>query len=67
MESTLSISNVPDFDYPIAIDEVERINKLKKYQVLNNNEEPSFARLTELAKLFFNMPVVTITFMDGDT
>ena len=63
----MSISNVPDFDYPIAIDEVERINKLKKYQVLNNNEEPSFARLTELAKLFFNMPVVTITFMDGDT
>lgn len=35
--------------------------------MLNNNEEPSFARLTELAKLFFNMPVVTITFMDEET
>tara|TARA_R110002051_G_scaffold4116_2_gene21631 strand:+ start:8377 stop:10188 length:1812 start_codon:yes stop_codon:yes gene_type:complete len=67
MESILSISNLLENSYPIAIDEVERINKLKKYQVLNNNEEPSFARLTELVKLFFNMPVVTITFMDENT
>ena len=63
----MSTSNLLENSYPIAIDEVERINKLKKYQVLNNNEEPSFARLTQLAKLFFNMPVVTITFMDEDT
>ena len=63
----MSISNLLENSYPIAIDEVERINKLKKYQVLNNNEEPSFARLTELVKLFFNMPVVTITFMDENT
>ena len=63
----MSISNLLENSYPIAIDEVERINKLKKYQVLNNNEEPSFARLTELVKLFFNMPVVTITFMDEET
>ena len=63
----MSISNLPDLGYPIAEDEVERINKLKKYQVLNNKEESSFARLTELARLFFNMPVVTITFMDEET
>ena len=63
----MSTSNLLENSYPIAIDEVERINKLKKYQVLNNNEEPSFARLTELVKLFFNMPVVTITFMDENT
>ena len=63
----MSTSNLLENSYPIAIDEVERINKLKKYQVLNTNEEPSFARLTQLAKLFFNMPVVTITFMDEDT
>ena len=63
----MSTSNLPEIGYPIATDEVERINKLKKYQVLNNNEEPAFARLTALAKLFFNMPIVTITFMDEDT
>ena len=63
----MSITNVADLGYPIADDEVERIAKLKKYQVLNNKEESSFARLTELARLFFNMPVVTITFMDEET
>ena len=63
----MSTSNLPKNGYPIAADEVERINKLKKYQVLNNNEEPAFARLTALAKLFFNMPIVTITFMDEET
>src|SRR5690606_3557237 len=67
MESILSTSNLPKNDYPIAADDAERINRLKKYQVMNNNEEPAFARLTELAKLFFNMPIVTITFMDEDT
>ena len=55
------------YRYPVAAEDAERINKLKKYQVLNNNEEPAFARLTELAKLFFNMPVVAITFMDEET
>ena len=63
----MSTSNLPKNDYPIAADDAERINRLKKYQVLNNNEEPAFARLTELAKLFFNMPIITITFMDEDT
>ncbi|WP_227693026.1 ATP-binding protein [Psychrobacter immobilis] len=63
----MTIPNSPKRRYPVAADEVERINKLKKHQVLNNNDEPAFARLTELAKLFFDMPVVTITFMDEET
>ena len=63
----MSISNVPDFDYPIAEDDAERINRLKKYQVFNTNQESSFARLTELAKLFFNVPMVAITFIDEET
>jgi len=69
MESILSTSNSPEigYRYPVAVEDAERISKLKKYQVLNNNEEPAFARLTELAKLFFNMPVVAITFMDEET
>ena len=69
MKSILSTSNSPEigYRYPVAVEDAERISKLKKYQVLNNNEEPAFARLTELAKLFFNMPVVAITFMDEET
>lgn len=63
----MSIPNLPDFDYPIAEDDAERIERLKKYQVFNTNHESSFTRLTELAKLFFNVPMVAITFIDEDT
>ena len=40
---------------------------MKKYQVLNEDEEPAFDRLVALVKLFFDVPVVTITFMDEET
>ncbi|MGO2506206.1 MAG: ATP-binding protein [Psychrobacter alimentarius] len=63
----MSILNSPRHSYPVAVDEAERINKLKKYQVLNDNDESAFRRLIDLAKLFFDMPVVTITFMDEET
>ena len=61
------MSNSPKQSYPVAVDESERINKLKKYQVLNEDDEPAFDRLVELVKLFFDVPVVTITFMDEET
>lgn len=67
MEFTLSISNSPQQSYPVAVDELERVNKLKKYQVLNEDDEPAFDRLVALAKLFFDVPVVAITFMDEET
>jgi two-component system, sensor histidine kinase len=67
MESILSMFNSPTHSYPVAVDEEERINKLRKYRVLNNNDEPAFERLIALAKLFFDMPVVAISFMDEDT
>lgn len=67
MESILSTTNLPTLSYPIAVDEAARINKLRKYQVLNDNDEPAFKRLVELAKSFFGMPIVTITFMDEET
>ncbi len=63
----MSILNSPKHSYPIGLDEAERINKLRKYQVLNDNDEPAFRRLIDLAKLFFNTSVVTITFMDEET
>ena len=53
--------------YPLAVDEKYRIAKLNEYEVFNNDHEPAFARLTDLVKLFFDFPIVTITFMDEDT
>jgi len=67
MEFTLSISNSPQQSYPVTADESERVHKLRKYDVLNNNEEPAFERLIDLAKLFFDVPVVMISFMDEET
>ena len=63
----MSIFNAPKPGYPVAVDEAERINKLRKYNVLNDNDEPAFQRLIDLAKLFFDVPVVAITFMDEET
>jgi len=63
----LSISNSPQQSYPVTADESERVHKLRKYDVLNNNEEPAFERLIDLAKLFFDVPVVMISFMDEET
>ncbi len=55
------------YPYPLASDEKARIAKLQAYKVLNNNDEPAFSRLTELVQLFFNIPIVTLTFMDEET
>jgi len=63
----LPILNALKHNYPVAVDEAERISKLRKYQVLNNNDEPAFKRLIDLVRMFFDMPMVTITFMDKDT
>ena len=60
-------SNLPPVSFPKRMDDAKRIEVLKDYQVLNHIEEPSFSRLTELAKLFFDVQIVTITFMDEET
>lgn len=58
---------MPTYSYPLALDDKARIAKLDEYQVLNTNNEPAFSRLTDLVKLFFDVPIVAITFMDEDT
>ncbi|GAA0310315.1 GAF domain-containing hybrid sensor histidine kinase/response regulator [Psychrobacter aestuarii] len=55
------------YTYPIAADEKARIAKLREYKVLNSDVEPAFSRLTNMAKMFFGVPIVTISFMDEDT
>lgn len=53
--------------FPISINDSERIAKLREYQVLNTEKDPAFDRLNELVKSFFDVPMVTISFMDEDT
>jgi signal transduction histidine kinase/ActR/RegA family two-component response regulator len=53
--------------YPVAANDAERISKLREYQVLNTQDEPAFERLTDLVRVFFGLPKVTITFMDEET
>ena len=55
------------YTYPLAPDDKARIAMLQEYKVLNTNEEPAFSRLTELAKLFFDVPIATISFIDEHT
>ena len=55
------------YTYPIAADEKARIAKLREYKVLNSDVEPAFSRLTNMVKMFFDVPIVAITFMDEET
>lgn len=62
MENALST-----YSYPQGADEKARIAKLREYQVLNTNTEPTFERLSSLVKVFFGVPIVAISFMDEKT
>lgn len=55
------------YTYPLAPDDKARIAMLQEYRVLNTDEEPAFERLTELVKLFFDVPIATISFIDEHT
>lgn len=59
--------NLSDIGYPVAVDDAERINKLKKYYVFNDKDEPAFNRLVDFVRSFFDVPIVIISFMDEDT
>ena len=50
--------------YPVAHDDACRIKKLQEYQVLNHEKEPAFGRINELVQYFFEVPMVTINFLD---
>ncbi len=46
--------------------ESERLEAVKRYQILDSKPEPAFDRLTKLAAGFFDVPIATITFVaDG--
>ncbi|AMJ62415.1 GAF domain-containing protein [Bosea sp. PAMC 26642] len=50
---------------PAALREQSRLDALASYDVLDTPPEETFDRLTRLAKLVFNVPMSTVTFIDG--
>ena len=54
-------------DYPVAKDDAHRIKKLQEYHVLNHENEPAFKRINELVQSFFDVPIVSINFLDANT
>ena len=47
------------------ITEQERLASLARYDVLDTPQEESFDRITRLARRFFEMPISTVTLIDG--
>ena len=46
--------------------EVERIDTLKKYNILDTPPDGAFDRITRLAAIFFNVPIALISIVDED-
>jgi len=48
-------------------DDEQRVAALRKYQVFNDEPEPVFDRICELACTMFNVPIAHISFLDEDS
>ncbi len=46
--------------------ETERLNALKRYEILDTPPDGSFDRITSLASKMFNVPIAIITLVDSD-
>lgn len=51
---------------PIPENEIERIEVLKKFCILNTENEKEFDRIVELASIICETPIAAITFIDVD-
>ena len=46
--------------------ELERLTLLESYDIMHSDCEVSFDRISELVKIYFNTPMVAITFIGND-
>jgi formate hydrogenlyase transcriptional activator len=46
--------------------EVERLNALRQYQILDTPPEPAFDRIAEMAASFFHVPMAGVSLVDED-
>jgi GAF domain-containing protein len=54
------------FSFPLPADEAERLQALADLQILDTKPEPSFDRITDLAKILFDMHACAISLVDHD-
>ena len=46
--------------------EAERLNALRRYQILDTPPEPAFDRIAEMAANFFDVPMAGVSLVDED-
>ncbi len=59
-------SSRPQEDFPVPEDEKERLEALRRYDILDSPREPVFDRLTETAAKAFNVPIALLCMVNGD-
>ena len=51
---------------PLPENEAERLNALRRYQILDTPPEPAFDRIAEMAASFFHVPMAGVSLVDED-
>jgi GAF domain-containing protein len=62
----LSPYQVPTFRRMMLVPELERLNALKEYHILDSLPEASYDNIVKLAAQICNVPIAAITFVDSD-
>jgi two-component sensor histidine kinase len=55
-----------DVSYPVREDEVERLESLEDYDILDTPRDEAYDNLTQLAAQFFDVPIAFISLLDQD-
>ncbi|MFC7000054.1 GAF domain-containing protein [Rufibacter roseus] len=50
----------------VVVDEVKRLDALRRYEILDTPPDGAFDRITALASKMFNMPIAIISLVDND-
>ncbi|MFO0136853.1 MAG: diguanylate cyclase, partial [Cyanobacteriota bacterium] len=53
-------------DYPVPLDEAQRLRILERYGVVDQPSDPHFERLVELASSIFAMPLAAISLVEAN-
>jgi hypothetical protein len=59
-------SGVDAMKTPLPENEAERLNSLRRYQMLDTPPEPAFDRIAEMAVNFFRVPMAGVSLVDED-
>jgi formate hydrogenlyase transcriptional activator len=59
-------SSIDAMKPPLPENEAERLNALRRYQILDTPPEPAFDRIAEMAASFFHVPMAGVSLVDED-